>query len=75
MKNIFLIALLLMLNACGDNEGDTYTDNTDNTNNAVTTTSTYTDYGDGTVTKCDNGECEVYLLDENYYESNDTNQS
>ena len=56
MRNIFLIALLLMLNACGDNEGDTYTDNT------VTTTSTTTNtsnYAEGDVLYCSSEECAI----------------
>ena len=72
MRNIFLIVLLLMLNACGDITGDTTGDNNAD-NSDSSDNSTYTDYGDGTVTKCDDGNCTVYLLDENYYEYDESN--
>ena len=87
MKMTIIMAMtilsLFMLSACLEVDGDTdnSTEVTEQTSTETVTTTIYTDYGDGTVTKCDDGNCTVYLLDENYYDEenvidiNDTNIS
>ena len=60
-KFLALIILGLGLVACGD---------ITKTTTDESSTTEYTDYGDGVVTQCVDGNCTVYVEDSDYYDVN-----
>ena len=64
IKFLIAITLAFLFVACGDITKTTSDSSTE-----------YIEYGEGVVVKDSNGTSLVYVLDEDYYESNDSNES